>query len=165
LHLESAIITYAIIVQFLVFVLQGECELIKIDINCHIQGDVVIETINFNGDMESERMMFRIMFNTAFVRSNILMLNRDEIDILWDAKDHFPNDFRVEVQLVSNSNHDASDCTFLTVNLFLWFMFVLRSFSQRWMLQLLLPIGPHALRRRMDCQWKHLPRFKRSLAM
>ncbi|XP_027921768.1 formin-like protein 18 isoform X1 [Vigna unguiculata] len=76
---------------------QGECELIKIDINCHIQGDVVIETINFNGDMESERMMFRIMFNTAFVRSNILMLNRDEIDILWDAKDHFPNDFRVEI--------------------------------------------------------------------
>lgn len=115
--------------------LQGECELIKIDINCHIQGDVVIETINFNGDMERERMMFRIMFNTAFVRSNILMLNRDEIDILWDAKDHFPNDFRVEVQLVFNSNHDASDRTFLTVNLFLWFMFVLRSFSQRWMLQ------------------------------
>ncbi|XP_014506693.1 formin-like protein 13 isoform X1 [Vigna radiata var. radiata] len=76
---------------------QGECELIKIDINCHIQGDVVIETINFNGDMERERMMFRIMFNTAFVRSNILMLNRDEIDILWDAKDHFPNDFRVEI--------------------------------------------------------------------
>ncbi|KAJ4951080.1 hypothetical protein NE237_027912 [Protea cynaroides] len=32
-------------------------------------------------------MMFRFMFNTAFIRSNILMLNREEIDILWDAKD------------------------------------------------------------------------------
>ncbi|XP_057415738.1 formin-like protein 13 isoform X2 [Lotus japonicus] len=76
---------------------QGECELIKIDINCHIQGDVVIETINLNGDMDREMMMFRVMFNTAFVRSNILMLNRDEIDILWDAKDHFPKDFRAEI--------------------------------------------------------------------
>ncbi|RDX64477.1 Formin-like protein 6, partial [Mucuna pruriens] len=76
---------------------QGECELIKIDINCHIQGDVVIESINLNSDMEHEIMMFRVMFNTAFVRSNILMLNRDEIDILWDAKDHFPKDFRAEI--------------------------------------------------------------------
>ncbi|KAG5063877.1 hypothetical protein JHK85_005060 [Glycine max] len=76
---------------------QGECELIKIDINCHIQGDVVIESINLNGNMDREKMMFRVMFNTAFVRSNILMLNRDEIDILWDAKDHFPKDFRAEI--------------------------------------------------------------------
>lgn len=93
------------IMKFLATVLQGECELIKIDINCHIQGDVVIETINLNGDMDREMMMFRVMFNTAFVRSNILMLNRDEIDILWDAKDHFPKDFRAEVQLVFIYNH------------------------------------------------------------
>ncbi|KAK7265097.1 hypothetical protein RJT34_32713 [Clitoria ternatea] len=76
---------------------QGECELIKIDINCHIQGDVVIESVNLNRDMEREMMMFRVMFNTAFVRSNILMLIRDEIDVLWDAKDHFPKDFRAEI--------------------------------------------------------------------
>lgn len=42
-------------------------------------------------------MMFRVMFNTAFIRSNILMLNRDEIDMLWDAQDLFPKEFRVEV--------------------------------------------------------------------
>ncbi|XP_062195835.1 formin-like protein 6 isoform X2 [Phragmites australis] len=42
-------------------------------------------------------MMFRVMFSTAFIRSNILMLNRDEIDILWDAKDRFPKEFRAEV--------------------------------------------------------------------
>ncbi|XP_058754197.1 formin-like protein 13 isoform X1 [Vicia villosa] len=76
---------------------QGECELIKIDINCHIQGDVVIEGVNLNDDLEREMMMFRVMFNTAFVRSNILMLNRDEIDVLWDARDHFPKDFRAEI--------------------------------------------------------------------
>ncbi|KAK4481920.1 hypothetical protein RD792_012833 [Penstemon davidsonii] len=76
---------------------QAECELVKIDINCHIQGDVVLECINLHDDMEQEEMMFRAMFNTAFIRSNILMLNRDEIDILWDIKDQFPKDFRAEV--------------------------------------------------------------------
>ncbi|KAL2502214.1 formin-like protein 13 [Forsythia ovata] len=76
---------------------QVECELVKIDINCHIQGDVVLECISLHDDMEREEMMFRVMFNTAFIRSNILMLNRDEIDILWDAKDQFPKDFRAEV--------------------------------------------------------------------
>lgn len=97
---ESATyLSCVIIVEFLATVLQGECELIKIDINCHIQGDVVIEGVNLNDDMEREMMMFRVMFNTAFVRSNILMLNRDEIDVLWDARDHFPKDFRAEVHL------------------------------------------------------------------
>lgn len=76
---------------------QVECELVKIDINCLIQGDVVVECINLSDDMEREKMMFRTMFNTAFIRSNILMLNRDEVDMLWDAKDHFPQHFRVEV--------------------------------------------------------------------
>ncbi|KAJ6295360.1 hypothetical protein OIU78_023391 [Salix suchowensis] len=76
---------------------QADCELVKIDINCHIQGDVVMECINLDSDHEREQMMFRVMFNTAFIRSNILMLNRDEIDTLWDAKDQFPKDFRAEV--------------------------------------------------------------------
>ncbi|KAL0404035.1 UNVERIFIED_CONTAM: Formin-like protein 18 [Sesamum radiatum] len=76
---------------------QAECELVKIDINCRIQGDVVLECISLHGDTEREEMMFRVMFNTAFIRSNILMLNRDDIDILWNAKDLFPKDFRAEV--------------------------------------------------------------------
>lgn len=41
--------------------------------------------------------MFRVMFNTAFVQSNILALTRDEIDLVWSAKDHFPKDFKIEV--------------------------------------------------------------------
>ena len=50
-------------------------------------------------DLEPERevMMFRVMFNTAFIRSNILMLNSDNLDILWEAKDHYPKGFRAEV--------------------------------------------------------------------
>ena len=69
----------------------------KIDIHCHTQGDVVLECITLDGELEREQMMFRVMFNTAFIRSNILMLNRDEIDILWNAKEQFPKEFRAEV--------------------------------------------------------------------
>ncbi|KAL5558224.1 hypothetical protein UlMin_034435 [Ulmus minor] len=76
---------------------QVDCELVKIDIHCHVQGDVVLECITLDNDLEREEMMFRVMFNTAFIRSNILMLNRDEIDILWNVKDQFPKDFRAEV--------------------------------------------------------------------
>lgn len=77
--------------------LQADCELVKIDIHCHIQGDVVLECISLDSDQEREEMMFRVMFNTAFIRSNILMLNRDEIDILWNSKDLFSKEFRAEV--------------------------------------------------------------------
>ncbi|XP_038897997.1 formin-like protein 18 [Benincasa hispida] len=86
---------------------QVDCELVKIDIHCHIQGDVVLECISLDNDLEREEMMFRVMFNTAFIRSNILMLNRDDIDILWHAKDQFPKDFRAEV-LFSEMDASAS---------------------------------------------------------
>ncbi|XVE53536.1 hypothetical protein DITRI_Ditri03aG0010800 [Diplodiscus trichospermus] len=76
---------------------QVDCELVKIDIHCHVLGDVVLECISLDSAQERESMMFRVMFNTAFIRSNILMLNREEIDILWNAKDQFPKDFRAEV--------------------------------------------------------------------
>lgn len=77
--------------------MQEECALVKIDIHCRVQGDVVLECINLDEDLLREEMIFRVMFHTAFVRANILMLNRDEIDVLWDAKDQFPKDFRTEV--------------------------------------------------------------------
>lgn len=86
---------------------QGECEIVKVDINCHIQGDVVLECISLHDDMEQEAMMFRVMFNTAFIRSNILILNRDDIDILWDAKDLFPKDFRAEVLFSETDTADS----------------------------------------------------------
>ncbi|KAI4329638.1 hypothetical protein MLD38_028004 [Melastoma candidum] len=76
---------------------QEECMLLKVDIQCRVQGDVVLECIHLDKDLVREEMIFRVVFHTAFIRSNILMLNRDEVDILWDAKDRFPRDFKAEV--------------------------------------------------------------------
>uniref|UniRef100_A0A1J3DMM1 Formin-like protein n=1 Tax=Noccaea caerulescens TaxID=107243 RepID=A0A1J3DMM1_NOCCA len=76
---------------------QAECDVIKIDIQCWVQGDVVLECVHMDLDPEREVMMFRVMFNTAFIRSNILILNSDNLDILWEAKDHYPKGFRAEV--------------------------------------------------------------------
>ncbi|KAG6399448.1 hypothetical protein SASPL_140929 [Salvia splendens] len=76
---------------------QKDSDVIKIDIQCLVQGDVVLECVHFDLDPEREVMMFRIMFNTAFIRSNILMLNSENLDILWDSKARFPKGFRAEV--------------------------------------------------------------------
>ncbi|KAH6784752.1 Formin Homology 14 [Perilla frutescens var. hirtella] len=76
---------------------QKDCDVIKIDIQCLVQGDVVLECVHFDLDPQREVMMFRIMFNTAFIRSNILMLNSENLDILWDSKAKFPKGFRAEV--------------------------------------------------------------------
>ncbi|XP_047306842.1 formin-like protein 14 isoform X2 [Impatiens glandulifera] len=74
-----------------------DSDLIKIDIQCLVKGDVVLECVHQNLEPEREVMMFRIMFNTAFIRSNILMLNSENLDILWDSKACFPKGFRAEV--------------------------------------------------------------------
>ena len=57
----------------------------------------MLECITLDDSLEYEEIMFRAMFNTAFIRSNVLMLTCDELDAVWDAKDHFPGNFRVEV--------------------------------------------------------------------
>ncbi|CAF1788923.1 formin-like protein 20 [Brassica napus] len=76
---------------------QEECIQVKLDIQCHVQGDIVLELINLHDDLVREEMVFRIMFNTAFVRGNVLNVQSDEMDILWDAKDQFPGEFKAEV--------------------------------------------------------------------
>ncbi|KAL5707931.1 hypothetical protein ACHQM5_018778 [Ranunculus cassubicifolius] len=76
---------------------QVDCDVIKIDIQCLVQGDVVLECLHLDLDPEREVMMFRVMFNTAFIRSNILMLNREDLDILWGSKERYPKGFRAEV--------------------------------------------------------------------
>lgn len=104
--------------KFVKLLLQADCELVKIDINCHVQGDVVIECIALSDNLDDEEMMFRVMFNTAFIRSNVVMLNRDEIDTLWNVKDLFPEDFRAEVSIYLAVPNPAcltsSDVRFLT---------------------------------------------------
>ncbi|KAL0357454.1 UNVERIFIED_CONTAM: Formin-like protein 20 [Sesamum calycinum] len=79
------------------FYQQEECELVKVDINRRVQGDVVLECVHLEDDLVTQEIIFRIMFHTRFVRSNVLMLSRDEIDVLWDAKDHISREFRAEV--------------------------------------------------------------------
>lgn len=82
--------------------MQADCDVIKIDIQCLVQGDVVLECVHLDLDPEREVMMFRVMFNTAFIRSNILMLNSENLDILWDSKERYPKGFRAEVNICLN---------------------------------------------------------------
>lgn len=86
-----------ILMAMLINLMQKDSDVIKIDIQCLVQGDVVLECVHLDMDPEREVMMFRIMFNTAFIRSNILMLNCENLDILWDSKARFPKGFRAEV--------------------------------------------------------------------
>ncbi|OIV94412.1 hypothetical protein TanjilG_25474 [Lupinus angustifolius] len=79
---------------------QADCDVIKIDIQCLVEGDVVLECVHMDLDPEREVMMFRVMFNTAFIRSNILMLNAENLDILWDSKERFPKGFRAEASVL-----------------------------------------------------------------
>ncbi|EFJ38306.1 hypothetical protein SELMODRAFT_402115 [Selaginella moellendorffii] len=76
---------------------QTDCDVMKIDVQCAVQGGVVLECIHLDLESDREEMMFWVMFNTAFIRSNILMLNRDDIDILWNGKECFSKDSRPEV--------------------------------------------------------------------
>ncbi|KAK3131785.1 hypothetical protein QOZ80_6AG0511410 [Eleusine coracana subsp. coracana] len=75
---------------------QEDCEIIKINVQCPVQGDVVMECTSLDEDYEHEVMMFRAMFSTAFVEYNLLLLDQNQIDILWDTEHRFPADFRVE---------------------------------------------------------------------
>ncbi|CAL9049441.1 unnamed protein product [Musa banksii] len=76
---------------------QAEATPVKLKTRCRVQGDVVVECIHMDKDLEHEEIMFRIMFNTAFVHSSILMLSREEIDVVWNAKDQFSRDFKADV--------------------------------------------------------------------
>ncbi|CAI9094582.1 OLC1v1030349C6 [Oldenlandia corymbosa var. corymbosa] len=87
---------------------QADCDTIKIDLNCHIKGDVVLEFITLDHGRQLEETKFRIMFNTAFIKSNTLKLSRGDIDTPWSVQDQFPMDFKAEVlfsELVSSSQH------------------------------------------------------------
>ncbi|KAL1810226.1 hypothetical protein ACET3Z_027216 [Daucus carota] len=74
-----------------------ECHLVKLDLHVRVQGDVILECVHLGEDLIREEMMFRVMFHTAFIRLNVLMLNRDQVDVLWDVKVRFPEDFVAEV--------------------------------------------------------------------
>ncbi|KAG6390013.1 hypothetical protein SASPL_151491 [Salvia splendens] len=74
-----------------------EYNLVTIDIHCRVQGDVVLECIHLEDDLVSEKIIFRTMFHTEFVRENVLMLTHSEVDVLWDVKDLISREFKAEV--------------------------------------------------------------------
>ncbi|KAL0888361.1 hypothetical protein Bca101_012344 [Brassica carinata] len=82
---------------------QEECLMVMLDIRCRVKGDVVLEFIHLHDDLVNEDMVFRIMFNTGFVRGNVLMAHRDEMDILWDAKKQVPKEFNAEVPSIARA--------------------------------------------------------------
>lgn len=58
---------------------------------------MVIECVHIDEDLGQERMLFRVMFNTAFIQSNVLLLSREDVDVVWDANDRFLKEFKAEV--------------------------------------------------------------------
>ena len=92
LYLLNRKTLYCFCLQF-----QEDNEIIKVNVRCPVRGDIVMECITLDEDLKHEVMVFRIMFNTAYIEDNLLLLDRDQIDILWDTKHRFPIDFRVEV--------------------------------------------------------------------
>ncbi|KAI3953816.1 hypothetical protein MKW98_017640 [Papaver atlanticum] len=87
---------------------QAESTMVKVDINCCVQGDVVLECIHLDEDMAREEMIFRLMFNTSFIQSNALLLTREDIDLLWDAEELFLKDFKVEVRFLDPDIHGST---------------------------------------------------------
>ncbi|KAK3280664.1 hypothetical protein CYMTET_11507, partial [Cymbomonas tetramitiformis] len=90
---------------------QEEADVLKIDVQCAVSGDVLLECVHMElpdplspsqTEVElqpKEHLMFRVVFNTAFVRSNMLMLGVTDIDIDESSKHRFQDSFRLEVLL------------------------------------------------------------------
>ncbi|KAG8093043.1 hypothetical protein GUJ93_ZPchr0012g21951 [Zizania palustris] len=70
---------------------------VKINVGSYVQGDVILECLHVDDGLEDERLMFRVMFNTCFIQSHILMLNFEEVDVSWDADQRFTKNFKAEV--------------------------------------------------------------------
>ncbi|KAL6533841.1 hypothetical protein OROHE_013674 [Orobanche hederae] len=74
-----------------------DSRLVNIEINCHVQGDVLECITLYDDSLEHEETMSHVMFNTAFISSNAPALDLEETDILWNVNGHFPTDLRAEV--------------------------------------------------------------------
>nr|CAB3462444.1 unnamed protein product [Digitaria exilis] len=69
---------------------------VKLNVGSYVQGDVVLECLHVDAGPEDEKLMFRVMFNTFFIQSHILLLNFEDIDISWDADHKFTKNFKAE---------------------------------------------------------------------
>ncbi|XP_037428049.1 formin-like protein 20 [Triticum dicoccoides] len=94
---------------------QAESTVIKADIGCQIQGDVVIECIHV-GNEGHEQIMFSIMFSTCFLQSNMTAFTLEDIDLPWNCnREKFKEDFKIEVFFSevelsdTDESHDESE--------------------------------------------------------
>ncbi|KAL6524192.1 hypothetical protein OROMI_031287 [Orobanche minor] len=87
-----------------------DSRLINIEINCHVQGVVVLECITvYDDSLEHEETMSHVTFNTAFISSNAPALDLEETDTLWNVSGQFPTDLRAEVLFCEmDSSSDSS---------------------------------------------------------
>ncbi|KAL5210308.1 hypothetical protein ABZP36_005931 [Zizania latifolia] len=77
---------------------QAKNAVIKANIECQVHGDVVVECAHVGENTDQEQTMFRIMFNTCFVQSNMMVLTQDDIDLPWNCnRERFQEDFKIEV--------------------------------------------------------------------
>uniref|UniRef100_A0A7N0VJB9 C2 tensin-type domain-containing protein n=1 Tax=Kalanchoe fedtschenkoi TaxID=63787 RepID=A0A7N0VJB9_KALFE len=88
---------------------QAEAMLVKIDVHCRIQGDVVLECVHLDDDLTREHVIFKAMFNAGFVTSDSLTLSRDEVDVLWDSREQFSEDFKAEMLFLDTHGIIAVD--------------------------------------------------------
>ncbi|KAL6623534.1 hypothetical protein ACP70R_033413 [Stipagrostis hirtigluma subsp. patula] len=83
---------------------------VKLNVGSCVQGDVILECLHVNDGPEGERLMFRVMFNTFFVQSHIILLNFEDIDVSWNADHQFTKNFKAEV-LFSEFDADSDSST------------------------------------------------------
>ncbi|KMZ64967.1 hypothetical protein ZOSMA_340G00130 [Zostera marina] len=82
----------------------------KMNIGCVVSGDVVLECSHLKDDLVGEVLIFRVTFNTGFIRSNSLKFNREEIDLRWDSDGKIiPMDFKLEVLFSDTGDHPSSE--------------------------------------------------------
>ncbi|KAL3745572.1 hypothetical protein ACJRO7_014655 [Eucalyptus globulus] len=86
---------------------QADHKLVKVDIHCPVQGDVVLECMRVRAGLEHGETLFRVMFNTAYLLENNLMLGLDQMDVTWDRQNQYSRAFSAEITF-SEMNPAAS---------------------------------------------------------
>ncbi|KAL6847320.1 hypothetical protein ACP4OV_023173 [Aristida adscensionis] len=83
---------------------------VKLNVGSCVQGDVILECLHVNDGAKGEKLMFRVMFNTFFIQSHIIMLNFEDIDVSWHSDHQFTKNFKAEV-LFSEFDADSDAST------------------------------------------------------
>ncbi|XP_048134075.1 uncharacterized protein LOC115727736 [Rhodamnia argentea] len=76
---------------------QEDGNTVTLDVHCNVQGDIVLEYMSLDADLQHGESMFRAMFNTAFISDSVLKLELEGMDVLWDHQDQYPKEFMAEI--------------------------------------------------------------------